>query len=57
MLHNLFLLDISMYIFNDLVIKNDLVKKLKSFVFMGVVQQRQRQVLVVEDGTSLQCSQ
>ena len=57
MLHNLFLLDISMYIFNDLVIKNDLVKKLKSFVFMGVVQLRQSQVLVVEDGTSLQCSQ
>ena len=47
-LHNLFLLDTS--IFNDLVIKNDPVKKAKSFfVFMEGVQLHHEQVLVLED--------
>ena len=42
-LHNLFLLDMS--IFNDLVIKNDPVKKAKSFfVFMEEVQLHQDQI-------------
>ena len=49
-LHNLFLPDIS--IFNDLVIKNDPVKKAKSFfVFKEGVQLRCDQVLVLEDRT------
>ena len=50
MLHNLFLLDMSM--FNKLVIKNDLVKKATSFfVFMEEVQRPHDQVLVLEDRT------
>ena len=45
-LHNLFRLDMS--IFNDLVIKNDLVKKAKSFFdFMEGVQLHHGQVLVL----------
>ena len=48
MLHNLFLLDIS--IFNELVIKNDPVKKATSFfVFMEGIQLPRDQVLVLED--------
>ena len=47
-LHNLFLLD--MTIFNELVIKNDLVKKATSFfAFMEGLQLPHDQVLVVED--------
>ena len=46
--HNLFLLDMS--IFNDSVIKNDPVKKAKSFfVFMKKGQLHHDQVLVLED--------
>ena len=42
-LHNLFFLDMS--IFNDLIIKNDPVKKAKSFfVFMEGVQLHQDQI-------------
>ena len=47
-LHNLFLLDMS--VFNDLVIKNDPVKKAKSFfAFMEEVQLHHDQILVLED--------
>ena len=50
MLHNLFLLDMS--IFNELVIKNDPVKKATSFfVFMKGVQLPHDQVLVLEGRT------
>ena len=50
MLHNLFLLDMS--IFNDLVIKNDPVEKATSFFdFMEGVQLPHYQVLVLEDRT------
>ena len=50
MLHNLFLLDMS--IFNELVIKNDPVKKATSFFdFMKGVQLPHDQVLVLEDRT------
>ena len=49
-LHNLFFLDMS--IFNDLIIKNDPVKKAKSFfVFMEGVQLHHDQALVLEDRT------
>ena len=49
-LHNLFLLDIS--IFNDLVIKNDPIKKAKSlFVFKEAVPLHHVKVLVLEDRT------
>ena len=47
-LHNLFLLD--MFIFNELVIKIDPVKKATSFfVFMDSVQLSHDQALVLED--------
>ena len=50
MLHNLFLLDMS--IVNDLVIKNDTVKKARSlFAFKEGVQLHHDQVLVLEDKT------
>ena len=46
MLHNLFLLDMS--IFNGLIIKDDRAKKVKSFVFfMKGVQLYHNQVLVL----------
>ena len=49
-LHNLFLLD--MFIFNELVIKIDPVKKTTSFfVFMDSVQLSHDQALVLEDRT------
>ena len=49
-LHNLFLLD--MFVFNQLVIKNDLIKKPTSFLFlMEGVQLPQNQLMVLEDRT------
>ena len=54
MLHNLFLLD--MYMFNELVIKNDLVKKVTSFfVFMQGGQLSHDQVLVLEEDRHFHC--
>ena len=50
MLHNLFLLDMS--IFNELLIKNDPAKKATSlFAFMEGVQLPHDQVLVLKDRT------
>ena len=49
-LHNLFFLDMS--IFSDLIIKNDPVKKAKSFfVSMEGVQMHHDQALVLKDRT------